>query len=161
MEPSNRDRFAKVIAFAPAVFLAHFAEEMPRFVEWFNGRAAPEMARTSFAGINLGVFLVTVVISLMVWFDDSPFSATIALAWLSFLMAANAIVHIAATIDEGAYTPGVVTSLFLYLPYFALAVREARRRGILRLYASTVAVLAAIPMLVQGYHVLFLGSRVF
>jgi hypothetical protein len=83
-------------------------------------------------------------------------------AWLSFLMLANALFHITGAVVDGGYVPGLVTAIVLYFPYcgwVAGRVVQSRRVGPGLLAAA--AVLGAISMAVHGYRILFLGTRLF
>jgi hypothetical protein len=153
--------FRSLVAFAPLVFLAHFAEEAPGFVRWFNAHVERGMTMQSFLQVNAGVLVVTLIVAAVVWMEHSAAPACIAVAWLAFMMGGNAVVHIAATIIDGRYVPGFVTAVVVYVPYFALVLLHARRRGIPAAALLLATLLGAMPMLLQGYRVLFLGSRLF
>ncbi len=84
------------------------------------------------------------------------------LAWLSFLMLGNAILHVGATAVLGRYSPGVITSLVLYLLFSFLFLGQALREfriGFVR--AAAAIVVGAFPMLLHGYLIVFCGSRLF
>ena len=57
--------------------------------------------------------------------------------------------------------PGLVTAILLYLPYYAWITVQVIRRHLVAPGLVAAAVLAAIPMAVHGYRILFLGSRLF
>ena len=99
---------------------------------------------------------------LLEWIVGSTLSAAIAVMWLSLLMFANALFHVAGAVVDRAYMPGLVTALLLYLPFYAWVV--ARVVQLRRLPSGAVVVAAsigALPMLVHGYLIVFRGSRVF
>jgi hypothetical protein len=90
------------------------------------------------------------------------FSLSLAIAWLSFLMLANALFHIVASFVDGSYVPGLVTAALFYLPYsFWLATKIMKSRRVKVSMLIGAAVVGAIPMVVHGYRILFLGSRLF
>jgi hypothetical protein len=160
-----RDRtdnlFRTLVAFAPLVFAAHFAEEAPGLVEWFNSQVAGGMTRESFWQINIGVLVITIIVALIVWQNDSAASVIAAVLWLSFMMGANSLVHIAASIAQRQYVPGLVTASILYLPYYSFVLVGARRRGVSYPGLSAAAGIGALPMFVQGYFVICRGTRLF
>jgi Protein of unknown function with HXXEE motif len=83
-------------------------------------------------------------------------------AWLSFLMLANAIVHITGAIVDRVYVPGVVSAIVLYLPYCAwVLVQVFRSRSLPFGVVSAAVVLGGIPMAVHGSQILFLETRLF
>ena len=147
---------------APLVFVAHFLEEGPGFVAWFNAHVARGITEALFWRVNYTALAITVAVVALEWIDRSAVSATVAVAWLSFLMFANALFHLAGAIADGAYVPGLVTALLLYLPFYGWVVARAiggsrTPRGALAAAAS----LGALPMLAHGWLILFRGSRLF
>jgi hypothetical protein len=36
MDNPNKNAISRMLLLAPLIFIAHFLEEAPRFVEWFN-----------------------------------------------------------------------------------------------------------------------------
>ena len=162
MRPTFSTRsFAILTAFAPLVFLAHWWEEAPGFVEWFNAHVARGITQETFSQVNMTALVITVIVSLIAWIDASNGSVIANVAWLSLLMGANAVLHIGGAIIDRAYVPGVATALLLYVPYYALVLLHARRRGIQRAVLIATSLAGAMPMLVHGYLILFRGSRLF
>jgi hypothetical protein len=157
------ERSLRALAFAmPVVFAAHVAEEAPNFVAWFNSLVSPGITQQSFLSVNAVGLAITIGVAIVLAISAGPGSVLLAIAWLGFLMLANAIVHIMATLVIQRYSPGVVTATLLYLPLFFLLLRSAARnhhiswpRGIL------VAILAGVPMYIHGYLIVFRGSRLF
>ena len=86
----------------------------------------------------------------------------LALTWLGFLMLANALFHIAGSLVDGRYVPGLLTAILLYLPYYLwLSVMAVKSRRVKFTAASACALLGALPMFAHGYLILFRGSRLF
>ena len=147
---------------APPIFVVHFLEEAPGFVEWFNAHVARGITMPLFWSVNYTALAITVLVVAIEWWSASAVSAALVVAWLSCLMLANALFHVAGAVVDRAYMPGVITALVLYLPYYALVVR--RVVGDRRLPSRSVAVaalLGAAPMLAHGYLIVFRGSRLF
>ena len=151
-----------MLLLAPFIFMAHVLEEAPGFVEWANAHIARDITAEDFWRINsFGLFITAAVVAVE-WFARSGFSLMIALAWFSFLMLANAILHIVGSLVDEGYVPGVLTAACLYLPYYFWLITQIIKSG--RIKNTTLAgaaVLGAIPMLVHGYLILFRGSRLF
>lgn len=147
---------------APIVFVIHVLEEAPTFVPWFNGLVEPDISEPLFLTVNGVAFVVTVILAAALAVTREPAVAVADLAWLGFLMFANALFHLTATVAHHRYAPGVVTAAFLYLPYFALLFAVVLRR--LRVswgVALLATVLGALPMAAHGYLIVFRGSRLF
>ena len=145
---------------APVIFGAHFLEEGPRFVAWFNAHVTPGITAPLFWTVNLTGLAITVAIVLINWLSDSAISTTLAVVWLSFLMFANALFHVVGAIVDGGYMPGVATSIVLYLPFYSWFVARVVQSGRLSRTAVVIsAIIGAIPMLAHGYLMVFRGSR--
>ena len=156
-----RDRVAVLAALAPVMFVLHFLEEAPGFVAWFNSHVARGIKPALFWQVNIAALVVTCVVALLCWIDDSAGSAVIAAGWFGFLFGANAILHVAGAIADRAYVPGLITAVVLYVPFFALFLHGARRRAAPWRVLGPVAILCGAPMLVHGYRIIFLGTRLF
>lgn len=103
MAQRARDRLSRSLLFAPAVFVAHFLEESPGSVPWFNGHVTRAITQDLFWTVNAMALLITVLLTLGYWATRSDSALLLMVAWLSFLMLTNAIFHItAALLDRGA-----------------------------------------------------------
>lgn len=158
MTAKNRN----LILLAPVIFVCHFLEEAPGFVAWFNAHVSRGITQNLFWSVNGTALLITLAVAAAEWKAPSPTTAGLAVAWLSFLMLANAAFHIGGSVIDGSYTPGVVTAVCLYLPY-ALSVfaRMLRDRRLSIPVLAILALAGSVPMLIHGYRILFLGSRLF
>jgi hypothetical protein len=147
---------------APLIFIAHFSEEAPGFVAWFNARVQRGITAPLFWTVNYTALGITVGVVLLEWLSASALSAAVVVAWLSLLMLANALFHIAGALADRAYMPGVVTAILLYLPFYAWVIRCTLDQGRLsRRFVMVAAIVGAAPMLVHGYLIVFRGSRLF
>ena len=154
------ERIHVLLLLAPLIFVCHVVEELPGFVEWFNSHVARGITQELFLTVNTGGLIIILIIVVNEWFSRSRISLAIAVAWLSFMMLANGIFHIAATILDRQYVPGVITSVVLYLPYTALFFSLVIRSRRISLAVMAICVLVgSIPMLLHGYLILFRGSR--
>ena len=146
----------------PIVFACHVAEETPHFVEWFNHLATPGISQASFLAVNATAFVITLVVSGLVATSRTVASAFLAVAWVGFLMLANGLFHVIATIAHGLYSPGVITGTLLYLPLSFLVMRAAVREcAVSWTSVVLVALLGGVPMFIHGYMIVFQGSRFF
>ena len=98
----------------------------------------------------------------MEFISPSAISDSMIILWFSFLMLANAIFHIAGSLKDGAYMPGLVTAIILYIPFYCLIIRLIIKKHQIRILpAIVIACLGALPMLIHGYMIVFLGDRLF
>jgi hypothetical protein len=144
------------------VFVLHVLEEAPWFVEWFNSLVAPPISQSSFLSVNAVALVVTLAAAALVYDAREPVSGLIGAAWVGFVMLANGLFHIVATVALGRYCPGVVTGVLLYLPlsfsYLRAVVREL---GVSPPAAVAAALIGGAPMYIHGYLIVFRGSRLF
>lgn len=147
---------------APLIFIVHFIEEGRQFVTWFNAHVARGITEPLFWSVNFTALAVTAAVVIIEWLSESTLSAALVIAWLSLLMFANALFHVAAALMDRAYMPGLVTALLLYLPFYGwVVVRVVQLRRLPRGAVLIAAVVGALPMLVHGYLIVFRGSRLF
>jgi len=152
----------KVIILAPFIFICHFLEESPGFVAWFNAHVSRSITSGLFWSVNITALVITIVIVAIELFMPSLFSASLIVLWLSFLMLANAIFHIAGSLTDQNYMPGLITAIVLYIPYYfgvIMRIMKKRKSHIGLLIASGIS--GSLPMLIHGYMILFLGDRLF
>ena len=156
------DRLTRGLVLAPLVFVAHFLEESPGFVPWFNAHVTRGITADLFWTVNAAGLLITILVILAFWATRSAAAVIVVVAWLSFLMLANAVFHITGAIVDRSYVPGLATAVFLYLPYCGwVAWQVVRNRLVAPGLLALAAVLGAIPITIHGYRILFLGTRLF
>ena len=162
MSTQITNRISRAVLLAPFVFVCHFLEESPTFVEWFNAHVARGITSGLFWRVNISALIITLIVVGIEWLSRSAFSLTLMIAWLGFLMLANAIIHIAGGLVDWQYVPGLVTAIILYIPYFLwLFVKALKSERVNPAGLFVAAVLGSIPMLVHGYLIVFRGSRLF
>jgi hypothetical protein len=153
---------SRALLLAPPIFVVHFLEEAPGFVEWFNSHVARGITPSLFWAVNLTALFITLAVVAFEWFSRTPLSLGVALAWLCFLMLANVALHVAGALVDGRYVPGLVTAALLYLPYCLwLFVRALKSRRITPAALLAAAVPCSLPMLIHAYLILFRGDRLF
>jgi hypothetical protein len=147
----------------PVIFILHVIEEAPAFLGWFNARVEPDITARMFWSVNATAFVITLAVAAIVAAAPRERAAAMtAVAWVGFLMLANGVFHIVATVADGAYAPGVITAILLYLPATLLLIQAvAREHGMPPTRVAAVALAAGIPMYVHGWRIVFEGSRLF
>ncbi len=162
MDDRGKNYPARLLLFAPLIFVLHFLEESPGFVEWFNGHVARGITPGLFWRVNLAALAITLIVVAVEWFAPSAFSLMLAVGWLGFLMLANAFLHIAGGIVDKRYVPGLATAVLLYLPYYSwFFISVAKSRQVKVSVMVLLAALASLPMLLHAYLIIFRGSRLF
>jgi len=142
---------SRTLLLAPFVFVCHFLEESPRFVEWFNTHVARGITSGLFWRVNISALVITIVVVGLDWLSRSALSLSLAIVWLSFLMLANAIFHIVGGVVDRQYVPGLVTAILLYIPYYSwffVKAVKSKRVKVIGLVVATV--LGSLPMLMHG-----------
>jgi hypothetical protein len=165
MNPRNgrkQGQVSRALLLAPVVFVCHFLEESPGFVEWFNAHVARGITSGLFWRVNISALVITLLVVGFEWASRSAFSLSVALMWLSFLMLANAVFHIVGGVVDKRYVPGLATAVLLYLPYyFWLVIMAVKSLRVTVAPLVALAVLGSLPMLAHGYLIIFRGSRLF
>ena len=150
------------VLLAPVIFAAHFLEESPGFVGWFNAHVRNGITTGLFWNVNISALVITTGVMLIEMIGPSFFSASLTILWFSFLMLANAIFHITGAIMDRHYMPGVITAVILYLPYYCFLIARLLKKQRLTIgFALILAILGSVPMLAHGYLIIFRGSRLF
>jgi hypothetical protein len=153
---------SRTVLIAPFIFVCHFVEESPWFVEWFNSHVSRGITSGMFWRVNLTALVITVTIVAIEYFWRSGVSLTLLIGWLGFLMLANAVFHMGAAIVDTSYVPGLITAILLYVPYylwlFAKAIKSRRSNSAVLVSAAG---LCSIPMVIHGYLIVFRGDRLF
>ena len=155
-------RLSRLLLLAPLIFVGHFVEEAPGFVAWFNAHVPRGITQDLFWTVNVVALAITIVVVAMEWLGPSAFTAAAVVAWFSFLVGANALLHVVGALADRAYVPGLVTAVVLYLPYYSWVVGQiVRTRRLAPGWVAVIALLGALPMLVHGYLIMFRRSRLF
>jgi len=106
--------------------------------------------------------VITVFVVLTELFAPSLISVSLVVLWFSFLMFANALLHITGSLVDQTYTPGLITAIVLYLPYYLLILAGILKTKRIKIgFLAVLAILGSLPMLIHGYMILFLGGRLF
>jgi hypothetical protein len=162
MNGRKEDNITRILLLAPIIFVFHFLEESPTFVEWFNSHVSSGITSEMFWNVNFSGLIITLIVVWIEWFSRSVFSLIIVIAWFACSMLANAIFHLAGGLIDQKYVPGLITAFVLYLPYFFwLFIESAKSRRVNIRLLLVAAVTGAIPMLAHGYFILFRGRRLF
>jgi hypothetical protein len=120
-------------------FLAHVAEEYPRFPEW----ATRHFGATSRAWY---VYSHIPLVAVALWASICATQAPVRTTWpllatsIQWVLATNALFHIATTFIFQEYSPGVITAVTLFLPGTVYVFVRTFREGLLTVPQVTLAV---------------------
>jgi len=147
---------------APVIFICHVVEEAPSFVSWVNAHVEPDITAQMFWNVNLSGWVITLIVTGAAWLMPSPPVFLFAAACLSFLMLANAALHLIAMLVFQSYAPGVITATLLYVPFFFWVIKKMlHTHAVERAPLLSATLLGACSMLLHGYLIVFEGSRLF
>ncbi len=156
---SNPYRF---ILLAPLLFICHVAEEAPGLVDWMNILIDRDITQSLFLSVNLTGLIITSGLSVLTAGTKERTITLITLGWLGFMMFANALFHILATLVYRQYAPGTITSVILYLPFVFWFTRLLiSKTGMKPKTIITAILIGSIPMAIHGYLIIFEGNRLF
>jgi hypothetical protein len=134
----------------PAAYLAHLAEEYwapPTFPDWASRFAGIDFTVTLFLAAN-ALFLTLMVIAIVLVLRR-VFPPWMILA-IATVLALNGVLHLVGTACSGAYSPGLVTGLLVYVPLGAVVLgRMAPRLGrgaLLRGVLAGVVIHSLVPV---------------
>jgi Protein of unknown function with HXXEE motif len=132
-------RLRSAVWLAPPAFALHVAEEAPGFTRWVNRHISEDYGRADFVRINAAGLAMTVAATALV--ARRP-ARPLVFAYFTAIVcqqAANAGFHAGATAAYRAYSPGLATSILLYLPLWRALARRARRERLLSRRANLSA----------------------
>jgi hypothetical protein len=140
----ERLSFRRAVWVLPAAFAVHVLEEAPGFTEWVNRYASSRFTQEDFVRNNgLGLALAVGATALVSRFPTRPvtfhYFATILTQQAFF----NSLFHLGTTVAFRAYSPGLVTSLTLFLPAWYYLTRLAHREGLLSGRGAVISSLIA------------------
>jgi hypothetical protein len=128
------------------VFVAHIAEEYPRFPAW----ATRHFGATSKAWyVYSHVMLVVVALAVCEWAEGAPSQTWGPILATAFMvtLAVNGLFHVATTFLFREYSPGVITGTLLFFPATGYLLYETLRLE--RLTGAQIGTAVAIGVAVQ------------
>jgi len=148
----------KAVLITPIIFILHVLEEFPSLVCWMNTLTDAGISQSFFITVNGFGLVITVFLSWMMYRISEGIMVILNIIWISFFMFANAIFHITASIVYHIYSPGMITSVIFYFPFFCWFLLLVMKIYKIRFGLILLPViLGSIPMLVHGYFILFEG----
>ncbi len=151
----------KVILLAPLIFVIHVLEEYSSVVSWVNSVIKQgSISQPVFIVANFIVLFFVILITVMMNRSDSAAPAFVAVFLLSSVMFANGLFHIIASIMLDSNCPGVITSIFLYLPFFTWFVWIVMKKYKIDFQHVLFTILSgSVPMIIHGHFIIFRGTH--
>ena len=116
----------------PATLALHVMEEAPGFSQWARRHASPAYTQADFLRINTVGLVSTAALTRAVAGRRSRLAFV---AWWSLVLTQqalfNPVFHVGTTVAWRERSPGVVTSVLLFLPLWAAITARALRDGLL------------------------------
>jgi Protein of unknown function with HXXEE motif len=125
------DAVARSARLLPAAYALHVAEEAPGFAGWVRRHAAADYTQGEFVRINALGFAGTVLAGALADRGGAGAHAAYYTAILTAQALWNPVFHAATTLAWREYSPGLATSLALFVPLWMSATRGALRSGAL------------------------------
>jgi hypothetical protein len=131
-------KFNNLIVLGPLLYAIHHFEEhvVFNFIEWklkYFYHSAAALSTEAILSILVCVIVVFVFLHLV---KNNRASAYVILYILFAIQVINAFFHIFFSVYFNDFSPGVITSVLVYLPGNYLIVRAAYREGYLKSYAE-------------------------
>jgi hypothetical protein len=148
--------FDRAVWLVPPAFALHVGEEAPGFTRWVNRHIRRDYRQADFVRINAAGMAMTLAATALV--SRWP-ARPLVFAYFTAIVcqqAANAGFHAGTTAAYRAYSPGLATSILLYMPLWRVLSRSASRERLLSQRAGHAA--AALAALL---HAKVVSSQVF
>ena len=141
--------FHEAVWLLPAAFVVHVLEEAPGFTEWVNQYASERYTSDDFVRNNMLGLLLSVGATLVV---TRTRNRNVFLLFYSTILTQqalwNTVFHVGSTAGFSAYSPGLVSSLLLFIPLWWQLTRLALSEGLIS--GRGVAVATMIAGLIHG-----------
>ena len=126
-EMGIRKRLSAAVFF-PAIFALHIVEESRGFPRWVSGVLHGEMEVSAFYVNNAAFMIVLVGLCLVSLRTRSRAALWALFLWTSGQQLFNAVFHVYTRVVFNAYSPGIFTAVFGYVPVYTyltyLVLRE-------------------------------------
>jgi hypothetical protein len=134
--------FRRAVWLFPAAFAVHVLEEAPGFTDWVNRYASERYSSHDFIRNNALGSLLTAGATLVV---TRTSNRTVFFVFYSAILTQQALwntaFHVGSTAGFAAYSPGLVSSVLLFVPVWWQLTRLALREGLISRRGVAVATL--------------------
>jgi hypothetical protein len=122
--------FRQAVWLFPLAFLLHVLEEYPHFATWAQQNASAAFTRQDYIQVHaVGIVLAFVSAALVSLFPNQFVVLTFFALVFTPAVFFNVLFHAGATAVSGAYSPGLLTALTIYLPLFYFLSHLAYAEG--------------------------------
>jgi uncharacterized membrane protein YeaQ/YmgE (transglycosylase-associated protein family) len=149
--------FREAVWLFPVAFTLHVLEELPQFTAWAKRYVTASYKRRGYLKIHLAGIIGAFLAAAVLWYFPNRI---IVFIFFTFVFTPgiffNTLFHAGATAYFGAYCPGLLTALMLYLPLYGFVSTLAYREGLL---GNEIGLLSFI---IAGiFHTAEVGRNVF
>jgi Protein of unknown function with HXXEE motif len=149
--------FSTAVLLFPVATTLHVLEEWPRFPHWARRFASARYSNREYVITHVLAVTTALSTAVLLWIYPLPW---LVLAFFAFVFGpgvfCNALFHSAATVVSRSYCAGVLTGLFVYLPFSLLLAVLALREGLVSGLSLGAALCVALV-----FHTLEVGHNVF
>jgi hypothetical protein len=149
--------FRQAVWLFPLAFTLHVLEEVRQFTAWASRYASPQFTFQGYLKIHIAGIIIAFVAAAVIWFFPNK---AVVFIFFTFIFTPgilyNTLFHFGATAWFGAYCPGLLTALILYLPLYYTVSTLAYREGLLSNKVGLISfVIAGV------FHAAEVGHNVF
>lgn len=123
--------YRQAIWLAPVAYAIHILEEAQQFATWTSTHFAAGFTTAQFVKNNLIIMAVLVALTVLVTVHPRRWTALLHFFQLSAGLFHNAVFHMGATAYLGVYSPGLLSSILLYVPVWYFITKLGHRDGLL------------------------------
>ena len=123
--------FSRVVLIMPLAYAFHVLEESFGFPQWVSKNFTITFTTSQFRRNNLLFFAISIFIALIVYKLPRKFMVFIFLSWVAGLFFHNALFHIGTTVYFQNYSPGLISSIIIYVPLSLIYYKLVSSEGVL------------------------------
>lgn len=146
--------FDSALWLCPVAYGLHILDEYPRLVGWVQRHINPQFTAAHYRRVHLTGLVTLIIAPLAHRHYPSPQLTLALFTWLltpGFFC--NVFFHAGASFRYRSYSPGLMTAMVIYLPFYGLLCQLAWRDGRLDAWQWLIStVLAALLHFVEVRH---------
>lgn len=119
----------RVMLAVPIAYAIHVLEESFGFPQWVNMNISVAFTTDKFRLNNLIFLIISIFLTLTVYRYPRRIMLFCLLTWVSGLFFHNALFHIGGTLYFQDFSPGLISSVIIYIPLSFLILKSILREG--------------------------------
>lgn len=120
--------FSRIILLAPSAYALHVVEESFGFPQWVSENFSVIFTTARFRRNNVMFIMLSIIITCITYKVPRKILVFMFVSWFAGLYFHNALFHIGTTAYFKSFSPGLITSILIYIPlscsFFYLASKE-------------------------------------